>query len=235
MAARRKSPSLMKTLLDEKTPPAGRNEAGHTWLRRSAADVLATLGAVGDNRGIFDSLVRIVGDAEEPLSLRCTAAQALGSLVYTDVTGIDALATARQLGRIGSVCLPRGRHAGQRRTESHSRKTPCSSPRGGGYPEWAAPGSRAWAAAARRPWVCPARDARCWDARCRDARCRDGRWWHEVWGRSGMPSARAEQRLCRHGTGLRRQRRLSRHGIGLGHHSTETRRWTISSNAFAGV
>ena len=94
--------ALMKALLDEKTPPAGRSVDGHTWLRRRAADVLATLGAVGDNRSIFDSLVRIVGDAEEPISLRCTAAEALGSLVYTDVTGIDALATARQLGALAA-------------------------------------------------------------------------------------------------------------------------------------
>ncbi|MHB8970852.1 MAG: hypothetical protein ACYC3X_15155 [Pirellulaceae bacterium] len=94
--------AYMQTLLDEKAPPAGRSPAAHTWLRRKAADVLGGLGAVGDNRTVFASLVRIVGDAAEPISLRCTAAETLGNLVYTDVTGIDALATAQQLGALAA-------------------------------------------------------------------------------------------------------------------------------------
>ncbi|MHB0957283.1 MAG: hypothetical protein ACYC0X_24670 [Pirellulaceae bacterium] len=94
--------AYMQTLLAEKSLPAGRNPAAHTWLRRKAADVLGGLGAVGDNRSVFESLVRIVGDAEEPLSLRCTAAETLGNLVYTDVTGIDAVATARQLAALAA-------------------------------------------------------------------------------------------------------------------------------------
>jgi hypothetical protein len=94
--------ALMQSLLDEKAVPASRNVEGHTWLRRNAGDVVAALGAVGDNRAIFDSLVRIVGDAEEPLSLRCAAARALGDLVYTDVTGIDAVATVRQLAALAA-------------------------------------------------------------------------------------------------------------------------------------
>jgi hypothetical protein len=94
--------ALIQSLLDEKAVPASRNIEGHTWLRRSAADVVAALGAVGDNRALFDSLVRIVGDAEEPLSLRCSAARTLGDLVYADVTGIDAVATARQLAALAA-------------------------------------------------------------------------------------------------------------------------------------
>jgi hypothetical protein len=93
---------LLKALLDEKTVPAGRSPGMHVWLRRTAADVLGTLGSVGDNHAIFDSLARVVSDADEPLSLRCVAAQAVGNLIYTDVTGIDALATARQLGALAA-------------------------------------------------------------------------------------------------------------------------------------
>lgn len=94
--------ALMHGLVDEKAVPASRNVDGHTWLRRSAVDVLAALGAVGDNHAIFDSLVRIVGDAAEPLSLRCAAARALGDLVYTDVAGIDAVAAVRELAALGA-------------------------------------------------------------------------------------------------------------------------------------
>jgi hypothetical protein len=134
--------SLMKALLDEKTPPAGRTADGHAWLRRKAADVLATLGAVGDNHSIFDSLVRIVGDAEEPLSLRCTAAQALGELVYTDVTGIDALATARQLGALAAfACRTEDTRAkDEQKTMEEETSTGARMGGAGGMPGMGMPG-----------------------------------------------------------------------------------------------
>ncbi len=94
--------TLMHTLLNEKTPPAGRDANTQVWFRRRAADILGEIGLVGDNRAIFDSLVKIVGDAEEPLSMRCTAAKSLGRLNYTNVTGIDPLATSRQLGALAA-------------------------------------------------------------------------------------------------------------------------------------
>ncbi len=101
-ARRAEIASLARTILEEKTASEDASSSQHTWLRRRAADVLSVLGEVGANRENFDSLVRVVADAEEPLSLRCTAAEALGNLVYTDVTGIDAVATARQLGALAA-------------------------------------------------------------------------------------------------------------------------------------
>ena len=94
--------ALMKTLAEEKTPPATRSSDGHIWLRRGAVDVLAALGQVGDAQSIFSGLVNIVGDSSEPLSLRCTAARALSQLNYTDVTGIDAVATTQKLGALAA-------------------------------------------------------------------------------------------------------------------------------------
>ena len=136
--------ALVKPVVDQKTPPDGRNLVGHTWLRRGAVDVLATVGMVGDGRAVFNSLVTIAGDAEEPLSLRCTAARSLAELNYTDVTGIDALTTARQLGALAAYAcrLEDERVKEEEKKHGDTAKRPAGSgypgmgglPGSGGYP-----------------------------------------------------------------------------------------------------
>ncbi len=92
--------TLMKTLAEQKTAPDGRPEKVHTWLRRRSIDVLATIGQVGDGQAIFNTMLAIVADANEPLSLRCTASRAIGDLDYAGVTGIDPVGTTQKLGAL---------------------------------------------------------------------------------------------------------------------------------------
>ncbi len=91
---------IMKKLAEQKVVPDGREEIAHTWLRRRAIDVLATIGQVGDGQAIFNTMVGIVTDDEEPLALRCTAARAIGDLNYAGVAGIDPVATSQSLGEL---------------------------------------------------------------------------------------------------------------------------------------
>jgi hypothetical protein len=93
---------------------------------------LATIGAVGDDRSIFNSLVSIIGDTEEPLSLRCTAARSLDGFDYTDVTGIDAVSTARQLGELAAFAC-RAEDARYKEEEKKIAAT-AGSGTGGSYP-----------------------------------------------------------------------------------------------------
>jgi len=102
-AKRAEVASLMLSLLTEKAPPANRSVDGHTWMRRRAVKVLATMGAVGDNQSVLQSLATIVGDTAEPLSLRCTAARALDGLDYGGVTGVDPLPIAQKLGALAAL------------------------------------------------------------------------------------------------------------------------------------
>ena len=92
--------TLMTSLMAEKTTPENRDERLHIWMRRGAVDTLAALGQVGDGQSIFRALVAVMGDSDEPLSLRLYAARAIGSLDYTNVTGIDAVGTAQKIAAV---------------------------------------------------------------------------------------------------------------------------------------
>jgi hypothetical protein len=78
---------LDKTLLDLITskPPENRSPEGHQWLRRMAIEILGIMGDVDTKdtkNAIARALDRIVTSADEPLSVRCAAAQALGLLKF---------------------------------------------------------------------------------------------------------------------------------------------------------
>jgi len=73
--------ALLDLILAE--PPNGRSVDGHNWLRRMAIEIMGILGDVELKEkkiNIARVLERIVTSDDEPLAVRCAAAQALGSL-----------------------------------------------------------------------------------------------------------------------------------------------------------
>jgi hypothetical protein len=65
------------------------------------------------------------------LSLRCTAARALGSLNYTDATGIDALATARDLAALAAFACRQEDERVREEFEKLDKTAPFATARGG--------------------------------------------------------------------------------------------------------
>jgi hypothetical protein len=86
-----------------KDPPAGRDAAGHLWFRRRAAEALGFACYAKLEPPVADALDKIVRDATEPLSMRCTVATALGRLNYQAPATLDAVATAKELGYLALV------------------------------------------------------------------------------------------------------------------------------------
>ncbi len=78
-------PALLE--LAKSRPPKDRSPEGHAWMRTLAIESLAALhvpgvagvAAIGPN-GVINAMVQIVGDPASPLSVRCAAARALGSI-----------------------------------------------------------------------------------------------------------------------------------------------------------
>jgi hypothetical protein len=78
-------PALLE--LAKSRPPKGRSPEGHAWMRTLAIESLAALhasgaasvAAVGQN-GVIDAMAKIVADPGNPLSVRCAAVRALGSI-----------------------------------------------------------------------------------------------------------------------------------------------------------
>jgi len=104
-AERRISGPKKKVIVDEMiallnaAPPATRSPEGHTWMQRRAVDILAVLGMVGAYPAANGALEKIVADKDAPISLRCTASEALAQWVPTS-NKIDASAVSRNLGLI---------------------------------------------------------------------------------------------------------------------------------------
>ncbi len=79
---------------EPKDPPQGRTVEGHTWMRRRAIDILIGLGA--STGPVASLLEEIVSDPELPISLRCTAAEAIGKMPTSGgQQGFDAVKTAQ--------------------------------------------------------------------------------------------------------------------------------------------
>jgi hypothetical protein len=68
---------------------SGPEEAGRAWVRSQAICGLGLLGSVGDNNGVFNAILKSVGDAGLSFSGRCVAATSLGRLDYSGAEGID--------------------------------------------------------------------------------------------------------------------------------------------------
>ena len=97
--------AAMRTLAQQNSPPDGRSPAGHVWMRRLAINIMAEIGAVGNNQEDFNLVVGIMSNADAPLKLRYTAASALAKFDYQNVTGIDALSVSQKLGAMVAFAL----------------------------------------------------------------------------------------------------------------------------------
>jgi hypothetical protein len=90
-------------LAQSKTPPAGRSQEGHLWMRRRAVVGLTYAGFATTSPEICTVLADLVKDEAEPVALRCTAADALGRFNYEPAATVDPKATALELGYLALV------------------------------------------------------------------------------------------------------------------------------------
>ncbi|MBC8873519.1 MAG: hypothetical protein H8E44_29115, partial [Planctomycetes bacterium] len=97
---------LMVGLANTKDAPQGRSQAGHDWMRRRAIEILGALGNVGENNKVASALAAIVDDDQTPVSLRCSAAEALGQLNYPGNATVNVADIAKKMGAVAAhACL----------------------------------------------------------------------------------------------------------------------------------
>jgi len=94
--------SLMLGLVDAKTLPKGRTQAGHDWMRRRAVEILGALGSIGENGKVVTALQGILGDEKAPVSLRCSAAEAMGRINYPQNTPVKVADVAKSMGAVAA-------------------------------------------------------------------------------------------------------------------------------------
>jgi hypothetical protein len=88
--------TAMLAWLTTNPAPQGRTAEGHAWMQRRAIDILAAMHHPGDNNQVFAAIYARFADRNAPLSLRCTAAEALGKLDYrgaVNVSGAELVAS----------------------------------------------------------------------------------------------------------------------------------------------
>ena len=96
-----KTADLTKTLLElltQQEPPAGRSAAAHAYLRRDAAQVLASLGSPGPGDSVVKAFEAIVSDPHARTTLRCEITQFLGQLKYPPNSKVDFQQLANLIG-----------------------------------------------------------------------------------------------------------------------------------------
>jgi hypothetical protein len=97
--------ALMLGILTQETPPAGRTLEGHTWMRRSAGQVLAALGSPGKDNSIVKAFEKVIADSGERASFRCEMAECLGKLQFTKESNVDYQTLANLLGhQVVEIC-----------------------------------------------------------------------------------------------------------------------------------
>lgn len=85
-------------IVSEPQPPAGRDATVHTYLRRSAAQVLAAMGSPGPGNNVLNAFEAIVADPAARPSLRCEIAQFIGKLKYPPSAKVDFNRLANLIG-----------------------------------------------------------------------------------------------------------------------------------------
>jgi len=98
-----KKVDLTKNLLDllnQQSPPGARDAAAHDWMRRSAAQILASMGNSGPDNSVVKAFVAIVSDSKARTTLRCELAQYLGQFKYPAGSKTDFTALASAEGRL---------------------------------------------------------------------------------------------------------------------------------------
>lgn len=90
----------MLKLVNEKEAPEGRSREGHDWMRRRAVEVLGYLGTPGQNNSVVTALDGVLTDINAPVSLRCSAAEALGRLKFPANANLAVPDTAKKLASV---------------------------------------------------------------------------------------------------------------------------------------
>ena len=116
--------NLALAMLNQKQPPAGRTVDGHAWMQRRAIDILAALGTIGTNVNATQAIDAMVADETALMSLRCSAAEALGYLDLPPETRLDPIVTAKKLGDLAVYICKREakRHDDQKAFLEEKRK-----------------------------------------------------------------------------------------------------------------
>jgi hypothetical protein len=84
----------------DKKVPADRDVEGHAYMRSRVVEILAALGQAGWDANILQAFVTIMGDKEEPMSLRYTAAAAIGRMNMTGATAMKGDEVAHRLANL---------------------------------------------------------------------------------------------------------------------------------------
>ena len=92
----------MLKLVNEKQAPEGRSQAGHDWMRRRAVEILGYLGSPGQNNSVLASLDGLLTDNKAPVSLRCSAAEAMGRLRLPANANIKVTDAAKKLATVAA-------------------------------------------------------------------------------------------------------------------------------------
>lgn len=124
--------SLVKT----KEAPDGRTQEGHDWMRRRAIEILGESGHPGQNGQISTALLAVLEDDQAPISLRVSAAEAMGQLEYPPTATINAVETAKSMGKVAAhACYDEIRRveAQQEREQTEQGATGGGTSMGGMY------------------------------------------------------------------------------------------------------
>jgi hypothetical protein len=121
--------ATMLKLIDSKNPLGNRTVEGHNWMRRRAVDILAELGSTGDNGQVVATLEKVLADDTEPVALRCTAAGALGRLIYPPQLQAKPADIAKEMAMLAAYA---GRKEVQRVREQQEREAEEKKRRDGG-------------------------------------------------------------------------------------------------------
>lgn len=90
----------MLKLVNEKQAPEGRSQSGHDWMRRRAVEILGCLGSPGQNNSVLAGLDGLLTDNKAPVSLRCSAAEAMGRLRLPANANIKVVDAAKKLATV---------------------------------------------------------------------------------------------------------------------------------------
>ncbi|MCA9245871.1 MAG: HEAT repeat domain-containing protein [Planctomycetales bacterium] len=77
--------------------PENRDPSAHDWMRRIAVQILGDMGQSGSNPEIVAEIVRLVGDKNTTMALRCAAAETLGKFKLQPAAKVNAVALANGL------------------------------------------------------------------------------------------------------------------------------------------
>jgi len=95
----------LTALATSRTPPPGRSEACHMWMRRQAVEVLASFAATRSIGPVANAVDGIISNPEEPLALRCAAAEAQGKMANPLAEEVTAEEAAVKLVRLAGDVL----------------------------------------------------------------------------------------------------------------------------------